>query len=365
MSNPIEAFYEPQCLGDWLGANGPGTPTSPNAKEETEWIREYLGVRWIRLNTGMEWFTRVDYFPKYLDLVEYATSLGLIVVPSISGAPDGMRLNDSSASLPSDAGLDALQQTLLAPFEALYDVGLRVVETHNEWDGPGMHGLPVDVPRVVEAHRVVGEAWRNVTNRRGDGRTLLIPGGTSGASFVVSAAQAPGAFPPGDTEGKLYPRQAYRSFISRRGGQFFDHANHHAGAFPYNPYHADQRQQPYNGLAAVDWIHDEVAAPERGRTTPFRVFVTELPWPDDVDYDDVSATGEEGAACRARADLIFLLERMSRGIAGPTMVYHGCRDGVSGHDAAHLFGMRREDGSAKPTAEVVKRYAALPFSLCY
>lgn len=339
-------LFAPATIGDWLGANGPATATVPDWKERVDWILG-LGVNIVRLNTHLAWYARPAYLPHCLTMYKYIIDNGGVPLPVMGGSIDGFQ---NPGNQTTNEGLAILQQRLIKPFLAMFDAGVRAIEGPNEWDGPGVKGV-VDVPRTVEVSRILYETW-HVVGEMKNTRVLCIGGGTSTlAPTGVKAVSAPGAFPPGTTEGQLFAPLAWKSFMSLRGGLSFDAPAHHAGAYPFDPHTAENRSKPWNGFWQTATIANDVQKVLPGQ----RVWVTEIPHPEGAG----GFSTEKAAADRAGQDLMRMVEMMGRGLVGPVLSYHGCRDDDPGHDNSHRNGLRRSNGNEKPTANVWRQYAAV------
>lgn len=330
----IDPFYEPANYGDWLGANGPRYD-SPAFQEQCEHIRAW-GIRWQRFNFDFPACCRPANLAAIVSAVEFAIAheVAPIALFSITGY-DGAIL---TSGLPSDTGLAHYEAKLLPVVEELVGAGVRVFESHNEWNGPGVRGM-VDVPRTAHVLASTHSIVHAVAAQQGGHDVLVLPGGTAAVSNPA-----------------WYAPNAYGALLADPWGLSFDAPAHHAGAYPYDPHTATNQSQPWNGFYQTQWVSDAVSQYRTGAGK--RVWVTEIPWP--TSGPAAHFPDEKTAAARARVDLLHMIDLAQHGAAGPVLVYHGCPDGAPGTDTTAGFGMRRGDGTDKAVCAVVSEFAALP-----
>lgn len=331
----IDPYLAPATLGDWLGANGPRYD-DPAFLERIGFVRN-LGLRWQRFNCSFGACCRPALLPKMTQAMGQAIAAD--VAPIVLFSTTGYDGATMSNGLPTDAGLQAYESQLVPVVGAFLDAGVRVFESHNEWNGPGVAGVP-DAPRTAQVLAMTHSIVHALAEQRGV-RAMVLPGGT--------ASSAPNA--------TWYAPAAYTKLLASQWGQSFDGSAHHAGAYPYDPHAAGVRNQSWNGFYQTQWVHDVVAT-KRSR---LRTWVTEIPWP--TTGPGAHFETEAIAASRAEADLLELASMMNAGVAGPVLVYHGCPDGAPGTDTTAGFGIRHADGSPKAVCDVLKAFGEAPTTL--
>lgn len=328
----IDPYLTPAKLGDWLGANGPRYD-DPAFRERVTHILG-LGLRWQRFNFDFPACCRPAMLTSMVHAVTWAVAQGVAPVAlfSVTGF-DGAML---SSGLPSDAGLAVYETKLVTVLSALIDAGVRVFESHNEWNGPGVHNQP-DASRTAQVLAMTHSIAHSIAEQRGV-RVMVLPGGT--------ASSAPSAI--------WYAQAAYARLCAQPWGLGLDASAHHAGAYPYDPHLPSNKAQAWNGFYQTEWVNAVVDTARPG----LRTWVTEIPWP--TSGPGPHFADEITAANRAEVDLLVLADWMGHGIAGPVFVYHGCPDGAPGTDTSAGFGIRRPDGSNKAVCSVLVNFAEAP-----
>lgn len=325
----IDPYLEPATLGDWLGANGPRYD-NPAFREQAGFIRD-LGLRWQRFNLDFPACCRPAMLAKMIAAMGQA--IAIEVAPIVHFSVTGFDNAIMSNGLPTDVGLAAYESMLVPVIEQFLEVGCRVFESHNEWNGPGVKGSP-DVPRTAQVLAMTHSIVHALAEKRGV-RAMVLPGGTA------TASSAP-----------WYAPAAYTKLLATQWGQSFDGSAHHAGAYPYDPHQPGTVSQAWNGFSQVKWVHDVVSTKRPG----LRTWVTEIPWPTTGPAPHFET--EKIAADRASEDLLILADWQGEGIAGPVLVFHGCPDGTPGFDNTAGFGIRHADGTPKMVCAVLKEFAA-------
>lgn len=326
----IDPYLEPATLGDWMGANGPRYD-DPAFRERVTFIRG-LGLRWQRFNLDFPACCRPVSLERMVGAMTWAVaaSVAPIALFSVTGF-DGHML---TSGLPNDAGLAIYETKLVPVVTALIDAGVRVFESHNEWNGPGVHNQP-DSARTARVLAMTHSVVHAVAAQRGVD-VMVLPGGT--------ASSAPSSV--------WFAQSAYARLVADPLGLGLDASAHHAGAYPYDPHTPTNKAQAWNGFYQTEWVNQVVDTQRPG----LRTWVTEIPWP--TTGPGPHFADEVTAAQRAEVDLLVLADWMNHGIAGPVIVYHGCPDGSPGSDTSAGFGIRRSDGSSKAVCSVLAEFAA-------
>jgi hypothetical protein len=325
----LSNWYQPSTLGDWMGVCGPATPIAPDFKEEVDFAAE-LGVKFIRLNGEQEWLSRPMFWDQWRTALRYVVSMGLEPVQLLNGALDGYAMPDSG--MPTDQGLAVMQTKAYDGLEAIHDAGCNIIETQNEADGPGVKIHP-DIPRFVKEHRLLYESWHSIGARHGE-RVLCITGGMSGYGLKL----------PDGTQ--LYPDVFEARVLSERGALALDGMGAHPYAFSFDPWSSLNMNQPWNAVQTMRKAIEMVRAEKPGT----RMWITEVGWPTDV-------LSERQARDRANTDMQHFVDWQNQGFGGPIFIYEAAKDGTVGHDNSHKFGLRRSDGTWKPTANIIQAYA--------
>lgn len=328
----IDPYLFPKRLGDWLGAMGPRYD-SPAFREQAAHILG-LGLRWQRYNFDFPACCRPAMLEAMVNAATWAVAQGIAPIChfSVTGF-DGAILPNG---LPTDAGLLVYETKLVPVVTAMIDAGVRVFESHNEWNGPGVHNQP-DAQRTATVLGMTHSIVHAIGRERGVD-VLCIPGGTaSSASSTI-----------------WYAQSAYARLITQPLGLGLDASTHHAGAYPYDPHTPTNKTQAWNGFYQTEWVNGVVDTARPG----LRTWVTEIPWP--TTGPGAHFADEKTAAARAEVDLLIMADWMGHGITGPVLVFHGCPDGTPGFDNSAGFGIRRADGSDKAVCAVLKDFAAAP-----
>jgi hypothetical protein len=343
MAADLSRLLKPTKCGDWLGMFGP-LVDSPTFTADINYIAG-LGASLVRLLVPMDKLTAASqtYRNQYiLPAITGCLNAGLLPMAVITGGPSGYTIASGSTggTLVSDAGLNILDTLILVGLEDMFKAGMRIIESQNEWDGPGV-SIPanIDPPRFVETHRLLYEMWHALGSKYGQ-TVIGITGGTSVAAFTYLGSP-------------FYPLVAAQTFVQQRGCTALDGYGHHPYCFGSNPWASANETQVWNGCTKTTAIASVIQA----RRPHIRVWLTEVSWP-----DDVGAIGTESAAyARCAEDLQMFRYWQELGIAGPVFAFHSQKDGTAGFDNSHNFGIRRSTGVDKPTAGVIRDFAAQPY----
>jgi hypothetical protein len=166
---------------------------------------------------------------------------------------------------------------------------------------------------------------------------LCITGGVS----IAGMQQADGS--------RLYPDVWAAKVLQCRGALAHDGFGAHPYGFSFDPWASMNADKPWNGPLACRRAGLLVQEHRPGERTWF----TEVGWPTDV-------LTERQAHDRAYVDLLHFTNWQDSGLVGPIFVYEAARDGTPGHDNSHKYGLRRADGTSKPTVQILKDFAAGP-----